>query len=225
MKAAPFHFVRASANKKTGPIPVTMTTRDSCPDSCQLKGRGCYAETGPTNWQWAALDRGRNALCLDMLTRQIRALPGGQLWRHNVAGDLPGDSETIDGRALARIARANRGRRGFTYTHKRMTRDNLRAVTAATAAGFTVNLSANNAAQADTLAAHGLPVVVVISSKAAKVSHTPAGHKIVQCPAENSARITCANCGLCALADRPYMIGFKPKGVRQKQVNKLAEAT
>lgn len=217
-----FHFVRTSANRKTGPIPVTMTTRDSCPASCTFRGAGCYAEHGPIAWQWKALDRGRNALDLDMLCRSIRAIPGGMLWRHNVAGDLPGPGENIDRAALAAIARANRGRRGFTYTHKHTTADNLTTIKNAQAYGFTINLSADNGSHADTLVDHGLPVIVVMPATAAKVSFTPGGHKIVQCPAENSTRITCANCGLCQLADRPYLIGFKPKGIRRKLINTIA---
>lgn len=226
-----FQFVRLSRNRKTGPIPVTMTTRDSCPASCAFYNRGCYAETGAVRWNWNRLqaDQGET-FDLDGLTAQLRALPRGSLWRHNIAGDLPGDGETIDRGALLALAKANKGRRGFTYTHKPIqcaenhviAAANLTAIRAATDAGFTINLSADNPAQADTLARTGLPVVVVIPSNSAKVSHTPAGRKIVQCPAENSARITCANCGLCQLARRPYLIGFKPKGVRQKLVNSIA---
>lgn len=218
MTAARFSFVRVSGNRKTGPIPVTNTSADTCPDSCALKGAGCYAETGPTAWHW----RKRTRLTLAEVCRLIRSIPGGSLWRHNVAGDLPGDGEVIDADALHQIARANRGRRGFTYTHKPMTAGNVRAVTDANAAGFTINLSADNATAADDLARHGLPVVVVIPADAPKVSRTPRGRKIVLCPAESSARITCANCGLCAQRSRPYLIGFKPKGARRRAVDNLA---
>ena len=216
--AAHFSFVRVSGNRKTGPIPVTNSRPETCPDSCALKGAGCYAEHGPTSWHW----RKSLAHSLDELCRLIRTIPGGSLWRHNVAGDLPGNGESINAAALHKLARANRGRRGFTYTHKPDTAANVAAIRAAVDAGFTINLSADNAARADHLVRHNLPVVVVIPADAGKVSHTPRGRKIVLCPAESSGRITCANCGLCAVANRSYMIGFKPKGVRRKQVNKLA---
>ena len=116
--SAQFSFVRVSGNRKTGPIPVTNSAPVTCPDSCALKGAGCYAEHGPVYWHW----RKRLALSLAELCRLIRTIPGGSLWRHNVAGDLPGNGETIDAAALHKIARANRGRRGFTYTHKPATR-------------------------------------------------------------------------------------------------------
>lgn len=215
-----FHFVRASGNRKTGAIPVTMTTRDSCPDSCSLKGSGCYAESGQIGMHWGAFEKGRNALTLVELCRMIRTIPSGAYWRHNVAGDLPGQGETIDAAALLKIARANRGRRGFTYTHKHTSPANLEAINQAMAKGFTINLSADNSTQADDLMARGLPVVTIIESESPKVSFTPCGNKIVQCPAENSVRITCANCGLCALPERPYIIGFSPKGNKIKQINR-----
>lgn len=214
--AARFSFVRASANRKTGPIATTNTDARSCPPSCGMF-ETCYAKSGHVAIHWRKLDSDGHSLA--ELCRLIRTIPGGHLWRHNVAGDLPGTGDHIDAAALAKLARANRGRRGFTYTHKPDTPENIAAIRAATRAGFTINLSADNGASADNLARHGLPVVVVIPDSAPKVSRTPAGHKVVHCPAENSERITCSNCGLCQLADRSYLIGFKPKGAQRRKLN------
>jgi hypothetical protein len=39
-----------SRNAKTGPIPVSTTTRETCPDVCPFRKDnegGCYAEGGP----------------------------------------------------------------------------------------------------------------------------------------------------------------------------------
>ena len=217
-----FSFVRASANRKTGPIPVTNTDARTCPPGCGLFAE-CYAKSGHVLMHWRRLDMPGAGLSLPELCRYIRTIPGSALWRHNVAGDLPGIGASIDGAALHRIARANRGRRGFTYTHKPATPANLEKIRAAVALGFTINLSADNARDADTLAAHNLPVVVVIPADAPKVSRTPGGLKIVHCPAENSDRVTCANCGLCALKERPYLIGFKPKGAKRRAVDLIAQ--
>jgi hypothetical protein len=167
----------------------------------------------------------RNAgLTIDELCKRIEELPIGTLWRHNVAGDLPGIGEDIDQAQLQQLATANRRRslRGFTYTHKPLTARNLRAIRAAVKNGLTINLSADNGTDADKKSRHGLPVTVILPTDAPKVSATPAGRKIVQCPAETSDRITCQNCGLCAKADRGYLIGFAPKGAKKKTVGKLA---
>jgi hypothetical protein len=217
-----YHFSRISGNKKTGPMPVTMTAADTCPDSCPFKGAGCYAEVGPIRIHWRKVpDTGIDTA---QLCRLIRTIPGQMLWRHNQAGDLPGKGERINVTELQAIVRANRGRRGFTYTHKQVIGQprNLAAIRAATAAGFTVNLSADNAADADSLAKTGLPAVVVMPTESGKVTRTPAGRKIVLCPNEFNSRIQCVNCGLCYLKDRPYIIGFKAKGKNKKLVNTIA---
>ena len=49
---------------------------------------------------------------------KIAALPVNDLWRHNQAGDLPGDGELIDKPKLRQLIKANHGKRGFTYSHK-----------------------------------------------------------------------------------------------------------
>jgi hypothetical protein len=221
-----YHFSRVSANRKTGPIPVTTTSADTCPPDCALRGHGCYAEGGPIGWHWQRVSSGARGISLDMLCRHIRTIPGQMLWRHNQAGDLPGPGDHINATELARLVKANRGRRGFTYTHKSIgKRRNRAAIRAANAAGFTVNLSADNAAHADTLADSGIPTVVVIPLDAGKVTQTPRGRKIVQCPAENTSRVTCANCGLCYLSRRDYLIGFKAKGRKRLEVDKIARGT
>lgn len=216
-----YHLTRISANRKTGPIPVTITSGDTCPPSCGLFNE-CYAKSGHLRLHWSHVNAGSRGDTLANLCMDIKRMPRGQLWRHNQAGDLPGIGETIDAAALARVVAANRGRRGFTYTHKPPTRDNLAAIRDANARGFTVNLSADNPHHADRLARHNLPSVAIIPDDAPKVSYTPRGRKIVHCPAENSDRVTCATCGLCAVADRPYLIGFKPKGAKRRAVDSIA---
>ena len=47
-----YKFTRRSSNVKTGAIPTTMSERDSFPESCTLKGNGCYAENFPLVLHW-----------------------------------------------------------------------------------------------------------------------------------------------------------------------------
>jgi len=139
-------FVQSSQNRKTGPIPQTYTSRDSCPPSCGHYETTCYGEDYYTRLAW-----GRTKLDIAGLVAAIGRLPKGQLWRHNVAGDLPGAGELVDPVELGQIVHANRGRKGFTYTHKHSP-EAIYWSKAATAWGFTVNLSADNLTQADALA-------------------------------------------------------------------------
>jgi hypothetical protein len=152
----------------------------------------------------------------------IASLPDGQLWRHNQAGDLPGDGHTVDPAALGALVHANRGRRGFTYSHYR---DNasLAWIRHANAWGFTVNLSANNLADADTLADTGAgPVVCVLPSDASENTRTPGGRRVVVCPATQRDDVSCATCQLCQ-RQRDTIVGFPAHGTRKRVIDiKLA---
>lgn len=232
-----FRFVRSSGNKKTGPIPVVTSQSDSCPKECPLNtkagGKGCYAAYGNSAIHWRKLDamtqgNDRTVFDLDGLARQIAALPKRQLWRFNEAGDLPQANDgTIDHAALRAIVSANKGRNGFTYTHynPRATL-NAYAIKKANDSGFTINLSANNAQQADDYLSLSIaPVVTLLPTGTEKVTETPKGVRIVRCPAEYQDSVTCSNCGLCQRADRDYVIGFTAHGTAKKTVSLIATTT
>jgi hypothetical protein len=85
-----FQFIKKSSNSKVGAIPVTNSPRATCPSNCPLSGDGgCYAEGFHTRLNWDKLDRGERGLEWSDFIDKIKALPKGQLWRHNVSGDLP----------------------------------------------------------------------------------------------------------------------------------------
>lgn len=211
-----------SDNKKTGNIPVSTSSAKTCGDSCPMKDNGCYAGVGPMAIHWRKVTEGKRGSDWKTFVEAIRNLSDNQLWRHNQAGDLPGEGDSIDVPALAQLVAANKGKRGFTYTHKPMNAKNLKAVTIANDNGFTINLSANNPAHADSLKALGLPVVSVVPANTPDVSTTEAGTKIVVCPAQTRKGVTCSKCALCWKRDRSYIIGFKPHGIRAKRVEEIA---
>lgn len=224
-----------SGNAKTGPIPISITEAASCPASCPFKNAGCYAENWPLRLHWERVAASGDDWAT--FTAKVAALPAGTLWRHNVAGDLPGTGEKIDGRALAKLVRANKGKRGFTYTHKPATLPaNAKAIAKANAAGFTINLSANNLSHADQLAALGIaPVVVTLpayfSPAEMRETRTPDGRLVVVCPATYRDDITCASCKLCAYQPparlggpaQRVIVGFPAHGARKKHVSKISE--
>jgi hypothetical protein len=217
-------LTRVSGNVKTGPIPTSMTGKQTCPDACPLKAKGCYAAGGPTNIHWKKVTEGERGKDWDSFCEDVASLPRGQLWRHNVAGDLPGDGKQIDANLLSRLIRANKGKRGFTYTHYNV-KDfwNADVIRSANYNGFTINLSANNTKEADELAALQIaPVVCILPLDAENVTYTPAGRKVVACPAEKSDKVSCATCQLCQHASREYIIGFRAHGVSKKTVDIIA---
>jgi hypothetical protein len=202
-----FKFVARSSNAKTGPMPVVYSSRQTCPDSCAHKGNGCYAESGPIRLQWRKVDQ--TGISLEQLCESIRTIPIGSLWRYGVAGDLPGNGDTLDRVALDKLVRANRGRRGFTYTHKL---SDIDAIRDATARGFVVNVSADSIALADHYYAQDLPVTVVVPRDAPEVTFTREGVRVVVCPAQTREDVTCQSCGLCAVASRRVIVGFRAHG-------------
>jgi len=214
-----YHFIQASSNRKTGPIPQTYTSRESCPPSCAHYRADCYAEDFYTRLTWDKVPaRGTD---LDGLLTAINRLPKGQLWRHNVAGDLPGEGEQVDAYALGQIVKANRGRSGFTYTHKPCS-EAIQWAKAATAWGLTVELSADDVGHPDHRAAHGLPMAVLVPMDTPKHSRTPEGRPVLVCPAQTTDYMTCALCALCQRADRRQIIGFRAHGNKAKQADRTA---
>ena len=232
-----FSFTRTSGNAKTGPIATSMTTSDSCPDACGLKGQGCYARFSFTGMQWKKLDQKAEqgtAMDLQAFIGSILALPKGAPFRHNVAGDLP-DADTLD--AIAAAAQARR-LQGWTYTHHHAPACMRSSIAQANASpGFAVNLSADSPAHADELAALRIgPVVTVVSpdawargteqGQAKNTSKTPTGQMIVRCPAEYIDSMTCAACLLCAKPDRRGIVGFTAHGSgKNKASNMVLEDT
>jgi hypothetical protein len=213
------HYVAKSANSKTGPIPVTYSERGTCPPSCG-QWDSCYAEAGfHTRMTWNKVSIRGSAL--ETVADKIRKLKPNTLWRFNVAGDLPGVGEDIDGGAIAQLVHANRGKRGFTYTHKHSARA-IKFARFATERGFTVNLSADDAGHADKLAETGLPVAVVVPLDTPARTTTPHGRPIVVCPAQIKDDVTCYSCGLCQRANRKVIVGFLAHGTRAKKADAVA---
>jgi hypothetical protein len=203
---------------------VSTSPPSTCPDSCALKGNGCYAETGRVRWQWRAAER--NGVAWLSFLAQVRYLPGGQLWRHNVAGDLPGEGNLINPLELGQLVRANKGKCGFTYTHYPMTPHNRAQVEAAVAQGFTINVSTDRASDAVALRQRGLkaPLVTILPIDAPNDQWLQ-GVRIVACPAEKTDKVQCSNCGLCQQPDRGYVIGFRAHGSSKRTVDVIARSS
>jgi hypothetical protein len=239
-----FHLTPSSSNVKTGKIPVTTSAGQTCPETCPFNHRnagGCYAEQGKLALHWRKVTQGERGENFDAFLTSLSATlakkPARQLWRHNQAGDLPGEGNAIDAAQSFALANLNarHGARGWTYTHKPVLESedaanalaNRETVREMNDQGFVVNLSGNNLAHADKLKALGIaPVVVVLpAGHEGRAFVTPAGNKGVVCPAQLSDKVTCATCGLCAVgnAARP-MVGFLAHGPGAKKAEKTARA-
>lgn len=220
------HLTLKSRNEKVGPIPVSTTESKTCPTSCPFKKSGCYADGGPLALFWGKVDRKEAGTDWDTFCGQIEALPEGQLWRHNQAGDLPSNGSEIDTHAMGLLVEANKGKRGFTYTHHNPeVASNRVAIAQANMNGFTVNLSGNNLKHADNLAALNIgPVVAVVPENHPEHSTTPMGRKVVVCPEQTGKAKSCAECALCQKANRSVIVAFRAHGVSKRKAIAIAAA-
>jgi hypothetical protein len=213
------HLTPKSSNVKTGPIPVSTTSRATCPDVCPFKKAGCYAENYGLNFLWNRVDAGTAGTDWPTFCNAIEALPPATLWRYGQAGDLPNQAGHIDGEAFGHLVQANIGKRVIAYTHcNPLLGNNAKYIRGANDWGFTVNLSANTLEHADTLSNYELgPVVVVLPSDQLENTTTPSGRRVTICPTYTREDITCMTCGLCAIANRKTIIGFPAHGTGAKK--------
>lgn len=216
-----FYLNMKSGNQKTGTMPVSTSHRGTCPDACPFKSKGCYAKSGPLAFHWSKVTAGeRGGEWMEFLSK-VREIPVGALWRHNQAGDLVGKNNRINAVALRSLTLANKGKRGYSYTHYPLTTANIKALRAANDNGFTVNVSTNHIGEVDKAMESGLPVVTVLPfGTEGRIITTEGGNKVLVCPATLGREITCQNCGLCQKRDRSFAIGFIAHGAGKKILGK-----
>ena len=220
-----FHITPKSKNAKLGKIPTTTSTATTCPTACPFKDNGCYAESGPLKLHWLKVTKGERGDDWSTFLDKIKELPAGSKWRHNQAGDLPGDTQDLDSTKCVDLAKANDGKRGFTYTHYDVLDNFQNAITVnmMNHLGFTVNVSANNLEHADQLCDLDIaPVATVLPIEQTTNTVTPKGRKVVVCPATYKDDVSCADCMLCEKRDRKVIVGFPAHGTGKKKAAEIA---
>jgi hypothetical protein len=220
-----FHITPKSKNAKVGKMAVTTSTATTCPTSCPFKSNGCYADSGPLKLHWDKVTKEERGDDWSTFIDKIKDLPTGSKWRHNQAGDLPGDMEKLDDEKCVELAKANKGKRGFTYTHYDVLDNFQNAITVniMNHLGFTVNVSANNLEHADKLCDLDIaPVATVLPIEQTTNTVTPKGRKVVVCPATYKDDVSCASCMLCEKWDRNVVVGFPAHGTSKKKAAAIA---
>jgi hypothetical protein len=122
------------------------------------------------------------------------------------------------------LVRANRGRKGFTYTHHVLNTHNVEVIQDANSKGFTINASTESVEVADqVMTEHNIPAVAVIpSTESRRFFHTESGRKVIVCPAKiHKGKVNCASCGLCQQSDREFIIAFPSHGTAKKAVDAI----
>lgn len=236
-----FRLVRASSNRKTGPMAVSTSPSWTCPNSCPFRLHGCYGAYGKTLLWWNRLSKSRNGLEneYDRFLEEINGLPSGGYFRHNQAGDFVPSATNcnrISDIHANRLVESCKHLHGFAYTHYSVTNDcgvsesdarwNREVIRGMNCKHFAVNVSANSLSHVDKLVSMGidLPITVVLPSEIKKmgkrVVHILNGIRVLVCPAVYG-NIQCIGCGLCMDSKRKVVIGFPAHGRGMKHVDKI----
>lgn len=213
-------FNPASSNAQLGPIPASTTEQASCPSTCPM-AEACYAKFHFQGAAWRKVSE--TGIVWGEFLSKVRRIARGQIWRHNVSGDLPHVDGTIDRASVADLVAANKGRKGYTYTHHVLNTENLQIIKEANSNGFTISASCESVEVADqVMTEHGIPAVAVVSStESRRFFTTTNGRKCVVCPAKIHDDVTCATCGICANADRSVIVCFPSHGTAKKKADRI----
>ena len=224
-----YHLTKQTSNKKLAKpghaMAASTTSSDSCPVTCELKGNGCYAETGPLKLHWDKVSQGPyvdkpRGEDLFEFCDALRSLPEGSCFRHNQAGDLPHLSGFINYKALELITAACAEKKliAWTYTHHKVDNShNVEVIEKANRDGLTVNISAHSQDHAAAMHKQGLPSVCIVPRGETRKHWEHDGVKFLVCPAQTSNK-TCSECKLCAIVERSCVILFKAHGAQAKKV-------
>lgn len=215
-----FHLTRVSGNSKTGPIPVTTSSRDTCPSTCPFRGSGCYADGGPLALHWGKVTSAERGVSFAQHCADLASLPPGQLVRLNQAGDLVHRQGRVSRRFVRGIVAACKNLKAYTYSHHALNLgENLQLLRFANRNGLTINVSTETEAAADQAIASGLPAVLAVDSDESRDTwHTPAGNVVLVCPAQRRD-IDCATCQLCHTRGKRVIIAFRAHGTNKKKAN------
>jgi len=219
-------LTKISSNAKTGPIPVSTSSSETCPDSCPLKKENlCYGKLGPIAIWWSKVTKNNQYIWKEFL-KDVSKIRRNQLWRHNQVGDMQPSEENKDQiceEKAVELANANRGKKGFSYTHYDFKDPhNRKVIKQVNDLGFTLNVSTEKHWQMDLAISYGLDATIVLpSTHNKKVVKSAGGNRIVTCPATYNNDVQCANCGLCQKKNRGYAIGFPAHATKKKELDKV----
>lgn len=212
----------ATRNAKTGPVGATYAPTSHCPDSCKLKGNGCYAQGGRVAIVNNRLVKQAKGLSTEQVaTLEANALDAAKINPLGLRVHVSGDCRTPKAaKILAAAVRRWRKRGGgpaWSYTHA------WRVVEREDWKGVSVLASVETHEQARQALARGYaPARVVASFPNGARAWTQGEVTYVPCPAQTRENVTCASCKLCWRADdlraRTHAIAFKAHSSGAKKV-------
>jgi hypothetical protein len=203
--------------------------KDTCPNTCTLKGVGCYAQTsfvGMINRRMERRAKGQSIL--DVARSEAKAIdacynggavPAGRALRIHVSGD----SRTRAGTRIINKAVARWKKRGggdcWSYTHawSHVARDEWSNVS--------ILASVSNVSEVIPAREQGYaPAIVVSEFESAKAFYLDGcDTKWIPCPAQTRG-VGCTDCRLCFNANRLYDenfgIAFSAHGIKKNELKR-----
>lgn len=186
--------VERTANRKVGPVSVTMASQVTCPTSCPFLRSGCYAESGLQGIHTARLNKARGT-ALDAARQEaeaIRGLTGRLPLRLHVVGDCTtAQAASLVSRASAEH-REKHGQPVWTYTHAWAT------VPRSAWRNVSVLASVETTEHADRAERLGYASAMTVPSLPADGKAWRAnGRTFIPCPEQTGRAKECTSCRLC----------------------------
>lgn len=222
-----YKFVEKSRNQKIGIMATTYSSRDFCPDTCQLKESLCYAKKSFVGMVWSKVTKGTDPslLTYSEMISKIRALKAGSYLRMNTAGDLETNKNgTINRNKLRQLISATRHLVVFHYTHHK----DPETVRWANEQGYNLISSVDSVEELQHY--HGCPTSLVLDKELHPLKHEvrsdwknrisktvrevrqllkSKGRQLVLCPAQYpETSQTCKSCKICSRLRSDQTIGF-----------------
>jgi hypothetical protein len=185
----------------------------TCPSTCELKSKGCYAELSYTGIVSRRLDKEAKKLSPLQVARNEAAaidasykggkVPDGTILRLHVSGDsrVRAGVKLIDHAVKRWVKRG--GRVAYSYTHA------WRTVPRELWASTSTLASVDSIKDVEAARANGYAPAMVVNEHISEKAYVLEGNPTKWVPCPNQTRgTTCQKCGLCFNSDRLYKGGF-----------------
>lgn len=226
--ARPVIAVPWSENRKTGPVGATYASQKTCPKSCPLRHKGCYAETGPMGMITKRLNDSAKGLSVRELAVAeadlIDRLPAFSPLRLHVVGDCATDEAArIVAGAAERYMTRGTAADVWTYTHA------WRDVERDSWGGVSVLASCHGVAEAGEAMDRGYAASVIVDEfpdgGRPWVASDATGEEVTLVPCKFQVdRTPCHACKVCFRDDRLHAtrtaVAFAAHGSRRGSVVK-----
>jgi len=216
---------KITRDPKSRPASITRAAQSSCPETCKLRGNGCYAEGGPSGIHSGKLNRAAEhtaASPIDIATAEAAAIvegwprDGRPLRLHEVGDCATNEAAQLVSAAVA-LAQSEGAGPAWTYTHA------WADVGGGSWGSVSCLASVESTGEAIAASARGYPVAILAPTRNAGVDRLAlAGLHGVYCPAQ-AGDSDCEACRLCTRGEALFRAGrgiiFTPHGKRARMIS------